>query len=649
MATHTPSFPRGAAIWSISADLVTACLDLSSPDDQLLDRARRLGLSSIPVASRSGRFCITVGEVAEAVTEVVLVDLGYQLVGEVGGRGRHGVDVLMLDPAGERLVAIEVKGTVRANRWPRIRNQRLRQMSAEWLDKVDNPGMTEWTLGSEDVYGAIVLVNLAAPSWKIAFTADFTRFAPVTEPHQLVDLSWLDPRSGDPPTLEPGTHPPRTGSFSYPVGPNLVHAAPATTGDPFAAGTASWNDPLVRTVLRLAEDNATIRPSVKALLPWAITTVDGSSLGLVGPAGYSGPGATGLTGNLGHRTRGEAFAAELIVAACLVSRSWASTDGTVALGPTRDAARVDFGIKLVGAPGGRRTIEADLLVVDDEGRRRAIDVKHSVGAYRAPPGPHVLAVAGAAIQRGEIDSFHYVATGRFRPAVLAEIAGAVGVFAHEAVWPTPDMLASIDRQQRQRLDMNRIIRDLTDGGSFSGADASRLASRALCEEATTAYEQAFGAREVVRIDLAGTTSGSLFDSTDPRLDPDGPCPRVVAAWTTTTGRRQRRDRGYLRGFPLPMSDHEIDRGHLIAWSAGGADDLGVNLIPQDRRLNRGRSAAGKLWRHMESAAAATPGTFVWVRAIYDDMSDLPCVIERLQVGPDSTATFARFVNRPDVP
>ncbi|MGN6696271.1 MAG: hypothetical protein ACTHN0_18990 [Aquihabitans sp.] len=446
--------------------------------------------------------------------------------------------------------------------------------------------------------------------------------------------------------LEPGVHPPQAGPFTYRHSGNTVHADPSTTGDPFAGGTASWDDPLVANVLRLAADNAAIGDEVRGLLPWALTAVDSSSLGLVAPAQYSGPGATGLTGNLGHRTRGEAFAAELVVAACLASRSWPSTDGTIALGPTREAARVDFGIKVAGTGGGRRTVEGDLLLVDGDGRRRAIDVKHSAGAYRAAPGRAVLEVIADAIDRGEIDSFHYVATHRFRPAVLAEIDAAPGVFAHEGVWPTADMLASIDLQRRQRLDTGTLIRTLAAAGAVDPASAVDL----LTARATGAYEDAFGERDgIVRIDLDGTATGYLFDSTEP-FDPDHePWPRVLAAWTTTAGARQQRDASYVRRFPLPSSDGELDRGHLIAWSAGGADHLGINLIPQDRSLNQGRSAAGKGWRRMESAAAATPGTFICVRAVYDDLTDVPCTLERLQFAPDGTPTFARFPNRPDVP
>jgi hypothetical protein len=168
----------------------------------------------------------------------------------------------------------------------------------------------------------------------------------------------------------------------------------------------------------------------------------------------------------------------------------------------------------------------------------------------------------------------------------------------------------------------------------------------LCARAAEAYEEAFGPARLDRIDLAGTPPGYLFDSTDAG---DGPAPRIVAAWTTSHATRSERDRSFVRGFPLPRTDHPIDRGHLIAWSTGGADHLGINLIPQDRALNRGTSRAGSRWRALERAAASTTGTFIWLRATYDDTSDIPCTIDRLQITPDGDATFDRFPNRPDTP
>jgi hypothetical protein len=64
-------------------------------------------------------------------------------------------------------------------------------MSGAWVDKVDNPGMANWELRSDDVYGAVVLVNFAAMAYRAAFTADFQQLQPVRDLEQLGDLGWL--------------------------------------------------------------------------------------------------------------------------------------------------------------------------------------------------------------------------------------------------------------------------------------------------------------------------------------------------------------------------------------------------------------------------------------------------------------------------
>lgn len=87
---------------------------------------------------------------------------------------------------------------------------------------------------------------------------------------------------------------------------------------PSPPAARTWRDPAVAHALRAARDNPRIAPEVAAQLPWALRTVTAgspSSLGLFAAAGYAGPGATGLLGLLGHRTRSQAFAAELVVAA----------------------------------------------------------------------------------------------------------------------------------------------------------------------------------------------------------------------------------------------------------------------------------------------------------------------------------------------
>ena len=64
-------------------------------------------------------------------------------------------------------------------------------MSAEWVDKADNPGMAELGLLSADIYGAVAIINFADMAWRIALTADFTVLSPVVHTGQLTDLGWL--------------------------------------------------------------------------------------------------------------------------------------------------------------------------------------------------------------------------------------------------------------------------------------------------------------------------------------------------------------------------------------------------------------------------------------------------------------------------
>ncbi len=72
---------------------------------------------------------------------------------------------------------------------------------------------------------------------------------------------------------------------------------------------------------------------------------------------------------------------------------------------------------------------------------------------------------------------------------------------------------------------------------------------------------------------------------------------------------------------------EFDRGHFLGHASGG--ELDINLFPQDRRLNRGWSEEGKLFRKMESHAASHPGTFFFHGAVYADDSWVP---DRLEYG-----------------
>lgn len=91
----------------------------------------------------------------------------------------------MLTPDAEAVLAIEVKGTLRSGRIPRLSRRDVVQMSAAWVDKRDNPGMAEWDLESADVYGAVIAVNFADFTMRAALTEDFERFRPLASLDEL--------------------------------------------------------------------------------------------------------------------------------------------------------------------------------------------------------------------------------------------------------------------------------------------------------------------------------------------------------------------------------------------------------------------------------------------------------------------------------
>jgi hypothetical protein len=86
--------------------------------------------------------------------------------------------------------------------------------------------------------------------------------------------------------------------------------------------------------------------------------------------------------------------------------------------------------------------------------------------------------------------------------------------------------------------------------------------------------------------------------------------RVVAVFGTSASADKslgpRRTRGWL-GMGEDLLGANRDKGHFIAHSIGGRFD--VNVFSQDRDLNRGWSAQGKLYRQMERYCQEHPGTF----------------------------------------
>jgi hypothetical protein len=184
---------RRATPFPLERTAVTGCLDLHDhPSDAIFAMAFERSLAALAPLERRGALGGITGHVAESVVEVMLADHGWSPVWHFIGPGRHGVDLLVLDPGQKRLFAVEIKGTLRPRHWPRLKRSELTQMAVEWLDKQDNPAMHDWGLTSADVYGGIVLVNFQDLLFKVTLTADFSVWYPVVCLEQLDHLDWLD-------------------------------------------------------------------------------------------------------------------------------------------------------------------------------------------------------------------------------------------------------------------------------------------------------------------------------------------------------------------------------------------------------------------------------------------------------------------------
>ncbi len=180
---------RRAAAFGLDSSVVTGCLDLAErPQDVRFAIAWARSLRALEPRDRSGALAGVTGHVAESVVELLLAHLGYHPIHDFVGPGRHGIDLLMLAPAGDHILALEVKGTLRAGHVPRLSRSSVAQMSAEWVDKVDNPGMAEWELQADDIYAAVITVNFADMLVRAVASSDLDRWRPVGSLEELADV-----------------------------------------------------------------------------------------------------------------------------------------------------------------------------------------------------------------------------------------------------------------------------------------------------------------------------------------------------------------------------------------------------------------------------------------------------------------------------
>lgn len=231
-----------------------------------------------------------------------------------------------------------------------------------------------------------------------------------------------------------------------------------------------------------------IPESYKPMLGGAIAliaSITPDALGIVKPAtNWAPPRKDGTPsrqvtpidapGKLGHKTRGAAFAAELLVTAALIQKSSLSGNShskfrnSLKIMP---GDRLDLGIKLQASHKGgptivqprRKTVEADAFIQRPDPSTGdtmilGIDVKHSMnaGTYNGQGHEFSKQINGlvVALREGEIEEYHFVTNGRFglgvkelidkandrlqgssRDTVISTNSRQPQIFWHENVWP----------------------------------------------------------------------------------------------------------------------------------------------------------------------------------------------------------------------
>lgn len=177
----------------------------------------------------------------------------------------------------------------------------------------------------------------------------------------------------------------------------------------------------------------TVKQEYREKLPKAMALVleqTPDALGLaVRVPKYRGKRSNAVYDNLKHKTKGDAFAYEILGTAAFIGKRWVSTDGTMLGINQRD--RIDFGVKFQARYDGassdledqprRLTVEADTCIQ----RKReviGIDFKYSesgeYGSYEADQ----LEGVKIAILTGECTEFNFVTNGVFSKGFAKAVA-----------------------------------------------------------------------------------------------------------------------------------------------------------------------------------------------------------------------------------
>ncbi|PQP22748.1 hypothetical protein C5613_21975 [Rhodococcus opacus] len=186
---------RSAPPLPLSREIVLDCVNSENERAQEQEQTFRDLLGSPDtgiVGHRSGSLNGVTGHIAESVAAVLLDEVGYVPLEHFPGpfSGGHGIDLAMFSPETGSVVVVEVKGTLQRKRWPRLTTGEAYQMSPEWLDKPDNPGMSNLEFTSADVHAAVVLISFVRMQWKCVVSAGFDIVHPISTHDDLCDLTW---------------------------------------------------------------------------------------------------------------------------------------------------------------------------------------------------------------------------------------------------------------------------------------------------------------------------------------------------------------------------------------------------------------------------------------------------------------------------
>lgn len=125
--------------------------------------------------------------------------------------------------------------------------------------------------------------------------------------------------------------------------------------------------------------------------------------------------------------------------------------------------------------------------------------------------------------------------------------------------------------------------------------------------------------------------------------------RVVGAFGIANKKINPKNRNTMRRWIGKTTEvfraygNNYDKGHFIGHSFGGPID--VNLFPQISHINRGLSNEGKKYRNMEKFISLNPGTFVFSRPIYNDLSFCPYLLEFGYCDASLRFNFKLFSNK----